>query len=99
MEIWLSLYLPLAALLAFTLAAAFLVERRTSDINKAAIIGGSVIPIFFLADTIYWLGWDMAVDDPPPGMILIALPVTFFGFWMIFYSFSYCALRLTAWLK
>lgn len=99
MEIWFNLYLPFAALLAFTLIVAFLTERRTSDINKAAIMGGTVIPTFVLAHTIYWLGWDMAVDDPPPGMILLSLPLMLLGCWLVFYGFSYWALRLANWMK
>lgn len=58
----------------------FLVHRKTDKVWVAALMGGSIIPGLWLIDGVLWLN-DMAVDDPPPGMIVAALalavPVAF----------------------
>ena len=74
LDIFVFILLPAIALLVLSFAVAFFVNKRTGKVWAAAITGGCVIPLVWLIDGIIWLN-DMAVDDPPPGMILAGYAV------------------------
>ena len=65
---------PLVGLLILSLTVAFLVSRKTRKTWAGALAGGSVIPLAWLIDGAIWLN-NMAVDDPPPGMIMLGLAI------------------------
>lgn len=68
-----SILINVVALLLGSFAAsavvAVLVARWTNKTWVAALVGGSIVPTVWLVDGIMWLN-NMAVDDPPPGMIM-----------------------------
>lgn len=76
----LSAAVLLVCLSTVSVVVTFLVHRKTDKVWVAALMGGSIIPGLWLIDGVLWLN-DMAVDDPPPGMIVAALalgvPVAF----------------------
>lgn len=80
MQLLFSILVPLIGLFLATVMLAFLVHWKTGRIWVAALAGGSIIPGIALLDGVIWLN-DMAVDDPPPGMILsgyaVFIPLAF----------------------